>query len=170
MQCPEHGGEGHSGNSLHINESTGQYKCHGGCDSQAVYAAAWELAESRGWQPPKKAQTMATNPDIDRSSSSTASAPAPPKKQPSRWERYSAGIDTPPGPQRDLRIAKRAIADGFSKKQAIALLAKNSPKAQKLYHDEGSTPAYNYVEMIVKAAQQQSAGVQVRLKNKGTER
>ncbi|MEL6456293.1 MAG: hypothetical protein AAFQ40_16465, partial [Cyanobacteria bacterium J06623_5] len=23
VQCPEHGGEGHSGNSLHINESTG---------------------------------------------------------------------------------------------------------------------------------------------------
>ena len=30
-ESPEHGGEGHSGNSLHINESTGQYKCHGGC-------------------------------------------------------------------------------------------------------------------------------------------
>ncbi len=170
VQCPEHGGEGHSGNSLHINEGTGQYKCHGGCDSQAVHAAARDLAQSRGWQPPKQAQTVTVNLDVNSSSSSAASAPAPPKKQPSQWERYSAGIDAPPGRQRDLRIAKRAIADGLSKKQAISLLAKNSPKAQKLYHDEGSTPAYNYVEMVVKAAQQPSTQSKVRLKNKGTER
>jgi hypothetical protein len=52
----------------------------------------------------------------------------------------------------------------------ISLLAKNSPKAQKLYRDEGSTPAYNYVEMIVKTAQQQSARVQGRTKEKGEER
>ena len=156
VQCPEHGGEGHSGNSLHINESTGQYKCHGGCDSQAVYTAAWELAESRGWQPPKQ-KVAAT------------AAPAPPKKL-SRWERYSKGLAHLPGPQRDLRIAKRAISDGLSKKQVIALLAKNSPKAQKLYRDEGSTPAYHYVEMVVKAAQQHSAHGQVRLKSKGVER
>ena len=170
VQCPEHGGEGHSGNSLHINEQTGQYKCHGSCDSQAVYAAAWELAESRGWQPPKKAQAVTINPETALSSSDTAAAPALQKQQLSRWERYSAGIDEPPGPQRDLRIAKRAIADGLSRKQAISLLAKNSPKAQKLYRDEGSTPAYNYVEMVVKAAQQQGTRAQVRLKSKGTER
>ena len=169
VQCPEHGGEGHSGNSLHINESTGQYKCHGGCDSQAVYAAAWELAESRGWQPPKKTQAVTVNSETAPSSGNTAVAPALPK-QPSRWERYSAGIDEPPGPQRDLLIAKRAIADGLSKKQVISLLAKNSPKAQKLYRDEGSTPAYNYVEMVVKAAQQQGTRTQVRLKSKGAER
>ena len=170
VQCPEHGGEGHSGNSLHINEGTGQYKCHGGCDSQAVHAAARDLAQSRGWQPPKQAQTVTVNLDVTSSSSSTASAPAPVKKQPSQWERYSAGIDAPPGRQRDLRIAKRAIADGLSKKQAISLLAKNSPKAQKLYRDEGSTPAYNYVEMVVKAAQQQGTRTQVRLKSKSAER
>ena len=56
VQCPEHGGEGHSGNSLHINEQTGQYKCHGGCDSQAVYTAAWKLAQARGWEPPTEAE------------------------------------------------------------------------------------------------------------------
>ena len=169
VQCPEHGGEGHSGNSLHINESTGQYKCHGGCDSQAVYTAAWELAESRGWQPPKKAQAATVKPEAERSSSDASPAPAPPKRL-SRWERYDKGIDAPPGPQRDLLIAKRVIADGLSKKQTISLLAKNSPKAQKLYRDEGSTPAYNYVEMVVKAAQQQTTHGQVPLKSKGVER
>ena len=168
VQCPEHGGEGHSGNSLHINESTGQYKCHGGCDSQAVYTAAWELAESRGWQPPKKAQGVIADSETTQSSGEATSATAPPKPI-SRWERYSAGIDTPPGPQRDLQIAKNAISDGLSKKQVIALLAKNSPKAQRLYRDEGSTPAYNYVEMVVKAAQQ-SNRAKVQLKSKGLER
>ena len=168
VQCPEHGGEGHSGNSLHINESTGQFKCHGGCDSQAVYDSARKVAESRGWQPPKKAQAATVRPEVKHPPSDTPSAPAPPKKL-SRWERYSGGLDAPPGPQRDLLIAKKAIADGLSKKQAISLLAKNSPKAQKLYRDEGSTPAYNYVEMVVKAAQQ-AARIQVRLKSKGTER
>ena len=168
VQCPEHGGEGHSGNSLHISESTGQYKCHGGCDSQAVYAAAWKLAESRGWEPPKK-ERAATVTAVERSSSDVPSAPPSPKRL-SRWERYSKGIDAPSGPQRDLLIAKRAIANGLSKKQAIALLAKNSPKAQKLYRNEGSTPAYYYVEKVVKAAQQQSAHKQVSLKSKGIER
>ncbi|MEL6456291.1 MAG: hypothetical protein AAFQ40_16455 [Cyanobacteria bacterium J06623_5] len=134
-----------------------------------MYAAAWELAESRGWEPPKTEQAAAVKPEAERSSSDTPSAPAPPKKL-SRWERYSKGIDAPPGPKRDLLIAKRAIADGLSKKQSISLLAKNSPKAQKLYRDEGSTPAYNYVEMVVKAAQQQATRTQVRLKSKGAER
>ena len=101
--------------------------------------------------------------------SCTNSATAPPKRL-SRWERYSKGIDASPGPQRDLLTAKRAISDGLSKKQAIALLAKNSPKARKLYRNEGSTPAYNYVEMVVKAAQQQSTSTRVRLKDKSAER
>ena len=167
VQCPHHGGEGSSGTSLNINEATGQYKCHSGCDSKDVYKAAWKLAEERGWQPPKKAQAVTVNPETI-SSFGKNTAPAP-QKQPSRWERYSTGIDAPPGPQRDLRIAKRAIADGLSKKQAISLLAKSSPRAQRLYRDEGSTPAYNYVEMVVKAAQQ-ATRTQVRLKSKGAER
>jgi conjugative relaxase-like TrwC/TraI family protein len=165
VQCPEHGGEGHSGNSLHINEATGQFKCHGGCDSQAVYAAAWKLAESRGWQPPERAQSAAETALESRQAEPTqATRPIP------RWERYSAGIDAPSGPQRDLVIAKRAIADGLTKKQVISLLAKNSPKAQKLYRDQGSTPAYNYIERVVKAAQQQGAQSQGHLKGKGVER
>ena len=168
VQCPHHGSEGSSGTSLGINEETGQYVCHGGCDSRDVYKAAWELAESRGWQPPKKAQAVTVDSKIVPSTGKIAAST--PSKQPSRWERYGAGIDAPPGPQRDLRIAKSAIADGLSKKQAISLLAKNSPKAQKLYRDEGSTPAYNYVEMVVKAAQQRATRTQIRLKNKGAER
>jgi hypothetical protein len=165
VQCPEHGGEGHSGNSLHINESTGQYKCHGGCDSQAVYAAAWELAESRGWQPPRQAKEAA-----EQTTQTTQTVPEAVNRPLTRWERYGAGIEASPGPQRDLIIAQRAIADGLSKKQAIALLAKNSPKAQELYREQGSTPAYNYVERVVKAAQQQSAQAQGHLKGKGVER
>ena len=167
VQCPEHGGEGHSGNSLHINESTGQYKCHGGCDSQTVYAAAWRLAESRGWEPPKKERVATVRAE---SAHSNDVSPSIPPKRLSRWERYSKGIDAPPGPQRDLLIAKRAIADGLSKKQAIALLAKNSAKAQRLYQDEGSTPAYYYVEKVVKAAQQRRDRKQVRQKDKSVER
>ena len=85
------------------------------------------------------------------------------------WKRYGVGIDASPGPQRDLRIAKRAIADGLSKKQAISLLAKNSPKAQKLYRDEGSTPTYNYIEMVVKAAQQQGTWAKTKAQTKGIE-
>jgi hypothetical protein len=159
VQCPSHGGEGHSGNSLHINEATGQFKCHGGCDSQAVYAAARELAASRGWQPPDRAQSAAET------------ALEPEARPPlTRWERYSAGIEASPGPQRDLVIAQRAIADGLTKKQAIALLAKNSPKAQELYREQGSTPAYHYVERVAKAAQQQSHQTQIRPRAKEVER
>ena len=53
VQCPSHGGEGSSGTSLGINQSTGHYTCHGGCDTKDVYRAARKLAEERGWQPPK---------------------------------------------------------------------------------------------------------------------
>ena len=53
VQCPSHGGEGHSGNSLGINEATGQFTCHGGCCAKDVYGCARKLAEERGWQPPK---------------------------------------------------------------------------------------------------------------------
>lgn len=169
VQCPEHGGDGHSGNSLHINESTGQYKCHGGCDSQAVYAAAWELAQSHGWQPPKQAKATAEE-AAQTSATSTKAVPDEVSRPLTQWERYSAGIAELPGPQLDLRIAKRAIADGLTKKQVISLLAKNSPKAQKLYLDEGSTPAYNYVERVVKAAQQQSARTRSKSQAKGAER
>ena len=51
-KCPAHNGE--SNNSLHINQSTGAYTCHGGCDSKDVYHAALELAKSRGYQIPDK--------------------------------------------------------------------------------------------------------------------
>ncbi|MGB3294361.1 MAG: hypothetical protein WBB01_15345 [Phormidesmis sp.] len=54
VQCPHHGGEGHSGDSLGINEATGQYTCYGGCDTKDVYGAAWNLAKERGWIPPEQ--------------------------------------------------------------------------------------------------------------------
>ena len=160
VQCPKHGGEGHSGNSLHINEQTGQYKCHGGCDSHAVYTAAWELAESRGWQPPKKRKQKGarSTPEMPTALNvaEAESRLEKPVRKLTRWQRYSASIDTLPERQRDFQIATQAFSDGLSKKQVISLLAQNSPKAQKLYRDQGSTPAYHYVEMVAKAAQRAS--------------
>lgn len=154
VQCPEHGGDGHSGNSLHINEQTGQYKCHGGCDSQAVYTAAWELAQSRGWEPPKKRKKR-TSLETPTAQNTVKTKPAveEPAHKLTRWQRYRDSITTPPGRKQDFQIATAAFSDGLSKKQVIALLAKNSPKAQQLYRNEGSTPAYHYVEMIAKTAQ-----------------
>lgn len=51
-KCPAHNGE--SDNSLHIEQTTGAFKCHAGCDSKEVYHAALELAKSRGYQIPAK--------------------------------------------------------------------------------------------------------------------
>lgn len=49
-KCPAHNGE--SDNSLHVEQSTGAYKCHAGCNSKDIYHAALELAKSRGYQVP----------------------------------------------------------------------------------------------------------------------
>ncbi|AFZ33612.1 hypothetical protein Glo7428_5235 (plasmid) [Gloeocapsa sp. PCC 7428] len=51
-KCPAHNGQ--SDNSLHIEQSTGAYKCHGGCDPKEIYHAALDLAKSRGYQVPQK--------------------------------------------------------------------------------------------------------------------
>ena len=170
VQCPEHGGEGHSGNSLHINEQTGQYKCHGGCDSQAVYTAAWKLAQARGWEPPtKRKQKQAVELPTVRNRIDTKSVAGAPARKLTQWQRYSVSIDTPPGKKRDFQIATKAFSDGLSKQQVISLLAKNSPKAQKLYRDQGSTPAYHYVEMVAKAAQRASQQQNLRSPNQGLE-
>ena len=169
VQCPEHGGEGHSGNSLHINEQTGQYKCHGGCDSQAVYTTAWKLAQARGWEPPKKRKQATELPTV-RDGTNTKPVVEASTRKLTRWQRYSLSIDTPPGRKRDFQIATKAFSDGLSKKQVISLLAKNSPKAQQLYRDQGSTPAYHYVEMVAKAAQQASRQQNLRRPNQGLER
>jgi len=53
-KCPAHNGQ--SSDSLHIKETTGAFKCHGGCDPKAVYNAAKQAAISRGYQLPKKGQ------------------------------------------------------------------------------------------------------------------
>ena len=47
-KCPAHNGE--SDNSLHINQETGRYTCHAGCNSKAVWKAAKEVAEDAGWK------------------------------------------------------------------------------------------------------------------------
>lgn len=49
-KCPAHNGE--SDNSLHIEQATGAYKCHSGCNPKDVHYAALELARSRGYQVP----------------------------------------------------------------------------------------------------------------------
>lgn len=51
-KCPAHNGE--SDNSLHIDQSTGAYKCHGGCDPKNIYHTALESAQSRGYQVPQE--------------------------------------------------------------------------------------------------------------------
>ncbi len=47
-KCPAHNGE--SDNSLHIEQITGAFKCHAGCNPKEVYRAALDLAKSRGYQ------------------------------------------------------------------------------------------------------------------------
>lgn len=54
-KCPAHNGE--SDNSLHVEQSTGAYKCHSGCDPKDVYRVALEQALSRGYQLPEKRST-----------------------------------------------------------------------------------------------------------------
>lgn len=51
-KCPAHNGQ--SDNSLHIEQSTGAYKCHGGCDPKEIYHAALDLAKTRGYQVPEQ--------------------------------------------------------------------------------------------------------------------
>ncbi|MEN8443710.1 MAG: AAA family ATPase [Cyanobacteria bacterium J06555_13] len=171
VQCPSHGGEGHSGNSLHINQATGQYKCHGGCDTQSIYKAAWTLAETRGWQPPKlEAQTSTKGADQTQENSDR---PKPVRKGgdvlQSQWTRYSNGVVAPAGPGRDLEIARKAFADNRSRKQVLELLARNSPKARKLYEQHGSTPAYNYVSSVVAEAVKQLKKQKINRMNRSTE-
>lgn len=51
-KCPAH--NGNSDNSLHIEQSSGAFKCHAGCDPKDVYHAALELAQSHGYTLPEK--------------------------------------------------------------------------------------------------------------------
>lgn len=51
-KCPAHNGQ--SDDSLHIEQSSGAFKCHAGCDPKEVYQAAIELAKSHGYQLPQR--------------------------------------------------------------------------------------------------------------------
>ncbi len=53
-KCPAHNGE--SDNSLHVEQSSGAFKCHAGCAPKEIYHAALESAKSRGYQLPAKQQ------------------------------------------------------------------------------------------------------------------
>jgi len=50
-KCPAHNGQ--SDDSLHIEESTGAFKCHAGCDPKEVYHAAIAIAKAQGHEFPK---------------------------------------------------------------------------------------------------------------------
>ena len=142
VQCPHHGGEGSSGTSLGINEATGQYVCHSGCDSKSVYKAAWQMAEGKGWRSPqaeRKAQVQGTQRGEVKGGDEY-------------WNKYSRNSDDLTGKALDFHVAKNAIADRRSDKDVIELLAKGSERARKLYKEQGSTPAYNYVKSVTKAA------------------
>ena len=172
VQCPGHGKEGSSGTSLGINEATGQFTCHSGCDKKDVYRAARELAESRGWEPLSQAEHEETEKIEETVSSkkplkkeetqpqikSPVQAPIledEPKrvsKHKQRWRKYAEGITASDAKTRDYQIVRRALADGLSKQAVISLMAKSSPTAQAIYKERGSSPAYNYIEEIINAA------------------
>ena len=179
VQCAHHAKEGSSGTSLGINESTGQFTCHSGCDKKDVYRAARELAQSRGWEPPQQdAVGMSATEDAQlREASLTEekdaekkAAVAPPKLKPSiptpspvldesrlpqhkkRWRQYSQRITASDAKTRDYQTVRNALADGMSKEAVISMMAKNSTTAQSLYKEQGSSPAYSYVKEIVSAA------------------
>ena len=106
----------------------------------------------------------------DRTDSPAVEPPiTKPERKLTRWQRYATGVPVPHGKQYDFQIAKKAFADGLSKKQVISLLAKHSPKARKLYHDEGSTHAYHYVEMVARAAQKAQRRTNLLQRNEGME-
>lgn len=52
-QCPVHTADNpdaHSTNSLHINQATGAFICHAGCDPKEVYAATAAIAREHGYK------------------------------------------------------------------------------------------------------------------------
>jgi hypothetical protein len=61
-QCPVHGEEGHSKDSLHINSRTGAYRCWNGCDSKDIYQ---RVCEKSGWMRPKSEHRQQIDP-LDR--------------------------------------------------------------------------------------------------------
>ena len=165
VQCPHHGKAGSSGTSLGINEATGQFTCHSGCDNKAVYRAAWDLAESCGWEAPQQAEQEETEAQELTKQEDTppqlkpavqapvlADEPKPISKHKRRWLKYAEGITASDEKIRDYQIVRRALADGLGKQAVISLMAKSSPTAQALYKERGSSPAYNYIEEIVNAA------------------
>lgn len=56
-QCPVHGGDGHSKDSLHINSQNGAYVCHAGCTPKEIFNEICTLA---GWKRERKAIEPAT--------------------------------------------------------------------------------------------------------------
>lgn len=62
-KCPAHSGE--STNSLHINQTTSQFKCHAGCDSKDVYQAALKVAIAKGYKLPERTEKRCEHWDYD---------------------------------------------------------------------------------------------------------
>ena len=90
------------------------------------------------------------------------------KSRGKHWDEYAQGSSNLSGKALDFYVAKNAIADRLSDKEAIALLAKGSDHARKLYKERGSTPAYEYAKSVVKAASR-SIRQQLKAKQNGCE-
>lgn len=50
-KCPVHNGQ--SNDSLHVNESTGQFHCHHGCDNKEIFKVSLDIAKRRGYVVPE---------------------------------------------------------------------------------------------------------------------
>ncbi|HLO83983.1 MAG TPA: DUF3987 domain-containing protein, partial [Nostocaceae cyanobacterium] len=73
-KCPVHGGQ--SLDSLHINEATGQFHCHSGCDNKEVFRVSLEIAKSKGHIAPEKHFNHSSS-SYSSSNNKTVSTPTP---------------------------------------------------------------------------------------------
>ena len=176
VQCPSHGKEGSSGTSLGINEATGQFTCHKGCDKKDVYRAAWDLAEERGWEPPQKkteneesvpVKTEASTPQIKPSVQNPVLGDD--SVEAKRWRKYAKGVTATSGQEQDYKIACNAAAAGLRKKDIIKMLMYQSPRTRKLILEKGTTPAYHYADRITGQAVAR-AKAKAKRKSRGIER
>ncbi|MFQ4138131.1 MobF family relaxase [Nodosilinea sp. PGN35] len=84
-------------------------------------------------------------------------APEPPKVNSreqflARWERYSAGL---PSASLELRVAQRALRDGYSPKEVTLMLVAGSETVRLIHDKQGKKEAMNYAAHVVRMAGQQ---------------
>ncbi|WP_052050821.1 MobF family relaxase [Leptolyngbya sp. KIOST-1] len=69
-----------------------------------------------------------------------------------RWERYSAGL---PSASLELRVAQRALRDGYSPKEVTLMLVAGSETVRLIHDKQGKKEAMNYAAHVVRMAGQQ---------------